>query len=168
MGIYLGHSPFHADNVALVFNLQTGHVSPQYHVIFDEQFTTVEYLRNGETPPNWRELFTHCSEQSTEEDYDLASSWCKYETDLPCYENPDLVPDVDPIIRLAIKQVTFEEDVPTNRVPTAISVEGIEKKVPPPAIFPALERVKKAAVRRSPRNHKRIKYGLMALMTMAS
>eukprot|EP00957_Ditylum_brightwellii_P194325 14799366-Ditylum_brightwellii.AAC.1 len=30
-GIYLGHSPFHAGNVALVFNLQTGHVSLQYH-----------------------------------------------------------------------------------------------------------------------------------------
>ena len=48
VGIYLGHSPFHAGNVALVFNLQTGHVSPQYHVIFDEQFTTVEYLRSGD------------------------------------------------------------------------------------------------------------------------
>eukprot|EP00957_Ditylum_brightwellii_P059833 4541964-Ditylum_brightwellii.AAC.1 len=31
-GVYLGHSPVHAGNVALVLNLKTGHVSPQYHV----------------------------------------------------------------------------------------------------------------------------------------
>eukprot|EP00957_Ditylum_brightwellii_P076868 5842871-Ditylum_brightwellii.AAC.1 len=34
-GVYLGHSPVHAGNVALVLNLQTGHVSPQYHIVFD-------------------------------------------------------------------------------------------------------------------------------------
>ena len=43
-GIYLGHSPVHAGNVALVLNLQTGHVSPQYHIVFDDEFTTVPYL----------------------------------------------------------------------------------------------------------------------------
>eukprot|EP00957_Ditylum_brightwellii_P177730 13538612-Ditylum_brightwellii.AAC.1 len=32
-GVDLGHSPLHAGNVALVFNLQTGCVSPQYHII---------------------------------------------------------------------------------------------------------------------------------------
>eukprot|EP00957_Ditylum_brightwellii_P125563 9571122-Ditylum_brightwellii.AAC.1 len=31
-GVFLGHSPVHAVNVALVLNLQTGHVSPQYHM----------------------------------------------------------------------------------------------------------------------------------------
>ena len=33
-GVYLGHSPDHASNVALVLNLATGLVSPQYHVVF--------------------------------------------------------------------------------------------------------------------------------------
>ena len=123
-------------------------------MIFGEQFTTVEYLRNGETPPNWRDLFTHCSEQSIEEDYDLASSWCKYETDLPCYKGQDLVPEVDPIIRQAIKHVYFEDSDHTDCVSTGISVKEIDKKVFPPAIFPALKRVKKPAVRRSSRNNK--------------
>ena len=36
------------------------------------------------------------------------------------------------------------------------------------ALFPALEIVKKAELRRSPRNSKRVKYGLVALMTVAS
>ena len=52
-GVYLGHSLTHAGNVALVLNLQTGHVSPQYHLVFDDDFTTVEYIESGNEPPNW-------------------------------------------------------------------------------------------------------------------
>ena len=37
-GIYLGHSPFHAVSLALVLNPETGHVSPQFHVVFDDEF----------------------------------------------------------------------------------------------------------------------------------
>jgi len=40
-GIYVGHSLQHAGNVPLVYNPATTHVSPQYHVTFDDQFTTV-------------------------------------------------------------------------------------------------------------------------------
>jgi hypothetical protein len=39
--VYLGHSLFHTGSVALVYNPSTGHVSPQYHVVFDDDFTTV-------------------------------------------------------------------------------------------------------------------------------
>ena len=42
MGIYVGQSKHHASNVALVFNPRTQLVSPQYHVVFDEDFETVE------------------------------------------------------------------------------------------------------------------------------
>eukprot|EP00957_Ditylum_brightwellii_P141676 10793520-Ditylum_brightwellii.AAC.2 len=52
VGVYLGHSPVHAGNVALALNLQTVHVSPQYHVGFDDEFTTVPYLQSDEEPPN--------------------------------------------------------------------------------------------------------------------
>ena len=40
-GIYLGQSPIHNRNVALVLNIHTGYVSPQFHVKFDETFRTV-------------------------------------------------------------------------------------------------------------------------------
>ena len=43
-------SPEYASSVALVLNLKTGHVSPQYHVIFDDTFSTVEYLRQDTHP----------------------------------------------------------------------------------------------------------------------
>jgi len=41
IGIYLGNSPCHAGSVALVLNLCTGHVSPQFHVVFDDEFSTI-------------------------------------------------------------------------------------------------------------------------------
>ena len=46
LGIYLGFSPNHARSVALILNPQTGLVSPQYHVKFDDLWETVEYPRN--------------------------------------------------------------------------------------------------------------------------
>ena len=64
-GVYLGYSPAHAGNVALVFNLQTGHVSPQYHVVFDDEFTTVPYLQSTEAPPNWADLVENHTENAT-------------------------------------------------------------------------------------------------------
>lgn len=42
VGIYLGRSPNHGRNVALVLDRTTGLVSPQFHVIFDRKFQTVK------------------------------------------------------------------------------------------------------------------------------
>lgn len=50
--IYLGHSPDHASNVALVLDPRTKLVSPQYHVVFDDAFLTIDHLKNNTTPPN--------------------------------------------------------------------------------------------------------------------
>ncbi len=44
MGIYVGRSPSHASNVSLVLNPRTGHVSHQFHALYDDDFTTVSYL----------------------------------------------------------------------------------------------------------------------------
>jgi hypothetical protein len=41
VGIYLGPSPRHSQSVALVLLLNTGLVSPQYHVVFDDHFQIV-------------------------------------------------------------------------------------------------------------------------------
>jgi hypothetical protein len=41
MGIYLGMSKQHARSFALVLNMETGHVSSQFHVKFDPKFETV-------------------------------------------------------------------------------------------------------------------------------
>ena len=41
IGVYLGKSPHHNRNVALILNRETGLVSPQYHISYDEEFRTV-------------------------------------------------------------------------------------------------------------------------------
>jgi hypothetical protein len=41
LGMNLGVSEHHSSNINRVLSLDTGHVSPQYHVVYDELFTTV-------------------------------------------------------------------------------------------------------------------------------
>ena len=58
LGVYLGPSPNHARAVALVLNPRTGHVSPQFHVKFDDFFETVQDKSTDmDTPePEWKYL----------------------------------------------------------------------------------------------------------------
>ena len=72
LGIYLGHSPAHAGSVALVMNPKTGLVSPQFHVVFDDTFSTVPHICAGTIPPNWDQLVRNSSELVTDENYDLS------------------------------------------------------------------------------------------------
>lgn len=81
IGIYLGHSPYHAGSVALVFNIRTGRVSPQYHVVFDSDFTTVPFMDRGEAPPNWSELCQYSTESYVDESVQLAEEWLSSQTD---------------------------------------------------------------------------------------
>jgi len=41
LGVYIRHSTIHSGNVVLVYNLVTGHTTPQFHVVFDDHFHTV-------------------------------------------------------------------------------------------------------------------------------
>ena len=42
--------------MALILNPHTGHVLPQFHVVYDDNFTTVPYLRTAAVPSHWAEL----------------------------------------------------------------------------------------------------------------
>ena len=65
LGIYVGHSPAHAGSVALVLNPKAGLVSPQFHVVYDDQLTTVPNMQNLTVPPNWAQLVKNSSELVT-------------------------------------------------------------------------------------------------------
>ena len=54
-GQYVGVSPVHAENIAVIRNLQTGYLSPQYHIVFDDWFETV-YAGEAEEPPDWEAM----------------------------------------------------------------------------------------------------------------
>ena len=58
LGVYLGPSPNHARSVALVLNPRTGHVSPQFHIKFDDFFETVQTKETDmDAPePQWKYL----------------------------------------------------------------------------------------------------------------
>jgi hypothetical protein len=71
-GIYLGHSPLHAGSVAMVLNLRTGLVSPQFHVVFDDDFLTIPYLSSNDPPPFWNDLLRSSTERTIDEDQQLA------------------------------------------------------------------------------------------------
>ena len=49
--IFLSFSPHHASDVLLVLNLTTGHISPQYHVVFDDGFATMISHSTTKNPP---------------------------------------------------------------------------------------------------------------------
>jgi hypothetical protein len=61
--MFLGLSQQHASEVPLVLNLGTGSITTQFHVVFDDLFTTVPSTeRENEAPEHWAEL---CLENST-------------------------------------------------------------------------------------------------------
>ena len=61
--IYLGHYTVHANSVALVLNPKTGHVSPQFHCVFDDHFTTVSRMSNVMVLSKWADLVERISEE---------------------------------------------------------------------------------------------------------
>ena len=71
----MGHSPAHAGSVALIFNPKTGLVSPQFHVVFDDDFSTVPSLRNWSMPNNWHQLVCNSREKSTDGFYNVTKTW---------------------------------------------------------------------------------------------
>ena len=56
--IFVGFSPDHARNVAMVLNpYYTGLVSTQYHIVFDDHFQTLKALRDTTVPDSWTTLY---------------------------------------------------------------------------------------------------------------
>ena len=56
-GINLGFSKMHSTMVGLILNRRTGSISPQFHVIYDDWFTTV-CSGEIETPQEWHDLIS--------------------------------------------------------------------------------------------------------------
>lgn len=102
LGIYVGHSPLHAGSVALVLNPKTGHVSPQFHVVFDDTFSTLPSIRASpdKEPEMWKHLIDDCSEQVTTEAYKLAEEWLSESKMSPVSDESSLQPDVSSSDRL--------------------------------------------------------------------
>jgi hypothetical protein len=56
-GMFLGLSQIHSSEVTQVLIFSTGRITTQYHVVFDDLFTTVPSIeREHEPPSHWEEL----------------------------------------------------------------------------------------------------------------
>lgn len=68
-GMFLGLSPKHSSDVPLIRNLQTGSISPQYHVMFDDMFSTVVLISITEDAPLfWQDLLLNSHQQVSMDD----------------------------------------------------------------------------------------------------
>jgi len=52
---YVGFSSEHAESIALVRNLHSGYITPQYHIVFDDWFETVDAPAD-QPPPAWENM----------------------------------------------------------------------------------------------------------------
>ena len=60
-GVFMGLSPKHSSTVPLVMKTETLAITPQFHVVFDDWFTSVVSVSEGETFDDrvWHELFSN-------------------------------------------------------------------------------------------------------------
>jgi hypothetical protein len=56
-GQFLGLSADHASSIGIIRNLRTGHISPQFHVVYDDRFETVAREDDVLDPQLWNDLF---------------------------------------------------------------------------------------------------------------
>ena len=71
-GKFLGFLRVHSSTVALVRNLHTGHISPQYNVVFDDKLQTIFNDEKTEEQQDsiYENLFEDCRECCAREEYD--------------------------------------------------------------------------------------------------
>jgi hypothetical protein len=157
--MFVGVSPDHSSTIGHILNIQTGSISPQYHVVYDDLFTTVPNSESGsyfETnmfdASTWERIVTTNCERYIDMEFDnpantcqipsLSSEWTSdpdtVEPPLPSVQEgvkpPPLVPQnsIDP-------QSSPSPTVPTQvseGVPTQVS-EGVPKTLQPQPPIPS-------------------------------
>ena len=105
IGQFLGRSKQHAGCVALVKNIATGKVSSQFHLVFDDHFTTIpvnKSIDSNELPEEWLKLFVYQRENIVDP------------TDLPSASTPPIRDNLPPI---ALPPISPNSTPPEGAVP---------------------------------------------------
>jgi hypothetical protein len=56
-GVFMGFRPLNSSDVPLVLNLQAGGITPQFHVVFDNHFSTAPSVKRETDPPDhWADV----------------------------------------------------------------------------------------------------------------
>ena len=125
--IYVGVSHSHASTVGLCLNLTTGAITPQYHVVYDDEFATVSSTPEDLsmlTAPEWIKLFGDSAYQYVQ-DFDEA--------------DPPLDPTLDPVlahrdkVSAALDRHRQPPELPRYQPPGPVTTG----QQPPPMLDPA-------------------------------
>lgn len=77
-GQFLGYSPEHSSSVGLILNRQTGRISPQFHVVYDDYFQTVRGLADTREVDldaiDWDSFITTTNTENLIDEHDLAEN----------------------------------------------------------------------------------------------
>ena len=57
--------------MSLVLNIRTVRFYPQYHGVFDNNLSTVEHMRKGIVPENWKKMIEEHSDIYIQENFKL-------------------------------------------------------------------------------------------------
>jgi hypothetical protein len=57
--------------VPLILSTTTGLISPQFHTVFDDKFTTTNYLKSNELPTDWSTLLDFSQAKFVDDDFSL-------------------------------------------------------------------------------------------------
>jgi hypothetical protein len=119
MGVFIGHSLQHSSNVPVVYNPRTTHISPQFHVIFDDQFTTVSNSALSLPADFYTKLF-NTAKWAYEDNYTDTS-------DLYVYDNTHLQPPLSLKSNLSIGS---QPVLPPNQPQTRPNPESHPASIP--------------------------------------
>jgi transposase InsO family protein len=133
-GIFVGFSKEHSSLAPLVYNPRTQHISPQYHVIFDDKFSTVPSLyTEPERNLRWEELFKTIDRELYIDPEDVDAGKIRDTWLLP-RENTTTVPMVDPADPGLRVQPDNTPDVPVGPTVQAREGDGLIQPEPAPPI----------------------------------
>jgi hypothetical protein len=93
-GQFLGFSPLHSTSVGLIRNLRTERISPQFHVVYDQDFETVLSEVDALSPNLWADLYTTSRELVESEIDDTVTVHADWIPDEEMQQQP--MPSVEP------------------------------------------------------------------------
>jgi hypothetical protein len=149
LGLFLGFSDLHSSLVPLVLNVDMGHISLQFYVIFDNKFETVTSFAIGEPlDKQWADIFWLGRECFLDVDYgandqpilpsllDIIKSYSKAKADQPNFE-PGLLIDFDGImVNNASVPPPHHELLQDGQVVTPLQSQATSQAAPPPTLNP--------------------------------
>ena len=74
--------------------IRTGQISPQFYVFFNDEFSTVPFMKEGTIPPNWKDLVQRISQSCAQNDIDRKDTWFNLDLEEDNIKTPTYVPRV--------------------------------------------------------------------------